>query len=59
SPITIAVSFLSFRRGLDPDIIVYPVISTVADVLVTLCYILQLNVFLMPTSLGIYGIGLS
>ncbi len=59
SPITIAVSFLSFRRGLDPDIIVYPVISTVADVLVTLCYILQLNIFLMPTSSGIYGIGLS
>ena len=59
SPITIAVSILSFRRGLDPDVIVYPVMATVADVLVTLCYILELNVFFSPSPLGGYSIGLT
>jgi len=46
SPITLGISILSFRRGLDPDVVVYPLISTVADVLVTLCYILVLDSFL-------------
>ncbi|RLI37662.1 hypothetical protein DRO55_00865 [Candidatus Bathyarchaeota archaeon] len=39
SPITIAISFLSFKRGLDPDIMVYPITSTVADIIVTFTYI--------------------
>jgi len=59
SPITIAVSILSFRRGLDPDIIVYPVMATVADILVTLCYILELSVFFSSSPLGAYLIGLT
>lgn len=58
SPITVAVSVLSFRRGLDPDIIVYPVISTVADVIVTACYILILNAFFSLNYVGYYTIGL-
>jgi len=58
SPITVAVSILSFRRGLDPDVTVYPVMATVADILVTLCYILELNVFFSGT-LGVYFIGLT
>jgi len=45
SPLTIAVSSLSFKHGLDPDIILYPVESTTADVFVTLCYFLILSVF--------------
>ena len=43
SPITFGVSVLSFRRGLDPDIIVYPIISTVADIVVTVCYLAVLR----------------
>jgi mgtE-like transporter len=43
SPITVGVSILSFKKGLDPDIIVYPVISTIADVLVTICYLFVLT----------------
>jgi mgtE-like transporter len=39
SPITIAIAFLAYRKGLDPDIIVYPIISTIADILTTLCYV--------------------
>jgi len=44
-PIIVLVSFLSFRKGLDPDVIVYPVVSTAADILVTLCYVFVLNLF--------------
>lgn len=58
SPITIAVSIISFRHGLDPDVTVYPVMATVADILVTLCYILELNVF-FSGPLGVYLIGLT
>ncbi len=38
-PLKIAVSFESFRRGLDPDIVVYPLVSTAADIVVTILYI--------------------
>ena len=44
SPVTIGISILSFKRGLDPDIIVYPVMSTLGDILVTLCFVLSLKV---------------
>jgi mgtE-like transporter len=57
SPITLGISVLSFKRGLDPDVIVYPVISTVADVLVAVCYILVLESF-FSSQLGRILIGL-
>lgn len=43
SPITFWVSVVSYRRGLNPDIVVYPVISTVADIVVTACYLATLG----------------
>ena len=45
SLITIKVAFISFQKGLDPDIVVYPVMSTIADIFITLCYIAVLNLF--------------
>lgn len=45
SPLTITVSSLSFKHGLDPDVVLYPVESTISDLLVTLCYFLILNLF--------------
>lgn len=54
SPITVAIAFSSFRKGLDPDVIVYPVVSTIADVLVTLCYVLVLNLLFLSGALGLY-----
>ncbi len=57
-PITIAISILSFRHGLDPDVIVYPVISTCSDIIDTACYILCLNVFFTLAPFGRYLIGL-
>jgi len=58
SPITVAVSVLSFRRGLDPDVTVYPVLSTVADVVVTVCYIVVLNSFFSLSYIGYCLVGL-
>jgi len=56
--LTIKVSFISFERGLDPDVVVYPVMSTVADIFITLCYIAVLNLFLIG-ALGQWVIGLA
>jgi len=53
-PITIGVSILSFKHGLDPDVMIYPITSTTDDVIVTICYILVLNVFFWLTQLGRY-----
>lgn len=47
SPLTLTVSFLSFKHGLDPDIILYPVESTVSDLFITAIYIFVLNVYLV------------
>ena len=58
SPITIAFSVLSFRRGLDPDIIVYPITSTVADIIDTACYIFSLKIFFTLSNFGHYLIGI-
>lgn len=54
SPLTMIVSFLSFKHGLDPDIIVYPVESTISDLLITMTYILVVNLFLRFGSAGRY-----
>jgi len=43
--LTTKVAFVSFKKGLDPDIVVYPIMSTTADIFVTLCYVLILNLF--------------
>jgi mgtE-like transporter len=56
--LTIKVSFISFERGLDPDVFVYPVMSTVADVFITFCYIAVINVFFFGV-VGQWFIGLA
>lgn len=43
--LTTKVAFISFKKGLDPDIVVYPIMSTTADIFITLCYIVVLNLF--------------
>ncbi len=55
--ITSKVAFVSFKKGLDPDIVVYPIMSTVADIFVTLYYVLVLNLFFFA-DLGKYFIAL-
>ncbi|MDH5374780.1 MAG: magnesium transporter [Candidatus Bathyarchaeota archaeon] len=51
---TIEIAFISFKKGLDPDVIVYPVMSTVADIVITLCYVFTLNLFFLFGLVGRY-----
>lgn len=57
SLITLKVAFASFKKGLDPDIVVYPVMSTVADIFITICYVAVLNLFFF-FNLGKWAIAL-
>jgi mgtE-like transporter len=50
--VTVKVAFFSFKKGLDPDIVVYPVMSTTASVFITICYILTLNLFFNFSGIG-------
>ena len=51
-PFTYAFSVHSYRHGLDPDKVVYPVISTVSDVIVTACYVAVIKCTASWGSLG-------
>ncbi|MFA5365631.1 MAG: magnesium transporter [Candidatus Bathyarchaeia archaeon] len=53
-PLTLGVSVIAFRRGLDPDVVVYPIISTLSDIIDTLCYVFCLNIFFNVSSVGNY-----
>jgi mgtE-like transporter len=44
---TIIFSFTSFKRGLDTDVIVYPIMSTTADIIITLSYVFTLSLFFL------------
>ena len=52
SPLTMLFSVFSFRRGLDPDVVVYPITSPVSDIINTCCYVLSLGIFFMFGSVG-------
>ncbi len=43
--ITIKGTFISFKRSLDPDIIVYPATATATNIIITLLYIAVLNLY--------------
>ncbi|MDH5374845.1 MAG: magnesium transporter [Candidatus Bathyarchaeota archaeon] len=51
---TVEIAFISFKKGLDPDVIVYPIMSTVADIVITLCYVFALNLFFLSGFVGRY-----
>ena len=46
-PLASKIAFIAFRRGLDPDVVVYPVMSTVADLGATAIYILVAEIYLL------------
>jgi len=43
--VTLVVSIISFKYGLNPDVFLYPVVSALSDVIVTFFYILVLRAF--------------
>ncbi len=52
SLITIIVSFVSFKRGLDPDVVVYPIMSTTADIMITVFYVITATLFFLFGEIG-------
>jgi len=42
---TISVTFTVFKKGLDLDSVAYPISATIADVFITVCYALAVNLF--------------
>jgi mgtE-like transporter len=38
-PLTSVIAILAFRRGLDPDVLVYPILASVNDILVTATFV--------------------
>ena len=57
SLVTITIAFLTFKKGLDPDVIVYPIMSTVADIVITICYVLTLSMFFLSRH-SVFFVGL-
>jgi mgtE-like transporter len=48
----LAITFVAFKKGLDLDSVAYPIIATVADVFITVCYAATLDLFFNSESLG-------
>ena len=46
------VSFLSFKKGLDPDVVVYPIMSTTADIIITGYYVIAISLFFLFSNIG-------
>lgn len=59
-PGTSLLGFLAFKRGLDPDVVIYPLSSNVADISATTSFLIALAMGYMPRLYGrplLYGIG--
>jgi mgtE-like transporter len=54
--IAVKFTFMSFKSSLDPDTIIYPSISTVADILITFLYIGVLNLYFSGGQVGRWAI---
>jgi len=57
-PLSTGIITMGYKRGLDPDISSYPIESTVADVVVTVCYILLLYVYAILGQAGLVAIAI-
>ena len=56
--VTVKVAFFSFQKGLDPDVMVYPIMSAVASIFITICYVVTLNLFLLNSPIGVWTVAL-
>jgi len=46
SPLSFFVASRTYLKGLDPDYIAYPVMSTLADIIVSLCYLVIVQLYI-------------
>ncbi|MCW3974934.1 MAG: magnesium transporter [Candidatus Bathyarchaeota archaeon] len=53
APFASGLGFLSYKRGLDPDIFLYPISATIADIWTTICYVFTLGIIFLFRN--IYG----
>jgi len=51
-PLTAFTGFLAFNKGMDPDIVLYPIMSTVADVIVTSWYVIIIQLIVKSIMMG-------
>lgn len=49
-PLNVFAAFMSFRRGLDPDVVVYPIVGILNDFIVSLCYSISISLILSGIS---------
>lgn len=56
APLTSSVGIGIFRRGLDPDVLLYPMTSTANDILVALFYVIVVQIAIIPGALGVMAI---
>jgi mgtE-like transporter len=55
-PLTLFVAIKTYQSGIDPDILVYPVMSTTNDLIVSIIYLLLVTLILTSSSLVlVYG----
>jgi len=57
-PLNCYVAFLSFNRGLDPDVIAYPVVGILNDFLVSLCFSVSVTLILSGQILLVFIVAL-
>jgi len=50
-PLTILIAIVTFRRGLDPDILVYPILASVNDIIVTVTLVVTVLLVLGGSAL--------
>ncbi|MBN1682312.1 magnesium transporter [Candidatus Bathyarchaeota archaeon] len=53
SPLTFLTGIIAYKRGFDPDVLVYPVISTVSDVIITALYLIVLTIVIYYSSISL------
>ncbi|MCW3979620.1 MAG: magnesium transporter [Candidatus Bathyarchaeota archaeon] len=60
-PLTSLLAIAAFRRGLDPDILVYPILASINDMVVTAAFVVTVYLVLSggPSLLLLYGLFLS
>lgn len=54
--ITMMVAFVTFKKGIDPDVAVYPIMSTTADIIITIFYVFVLTLFFLSGEFGVYAL---
>lgn len=53
---TLSVTFTAFKKGLDLDSVAYPIVTTVADVFITVCYAIAVNLYFKFGYAGKYAV---